>query len=50
MYLPQKIQRRRRREEVLRLANNADIVEVLSDNDEKAGGSEDSGSGSEIVD
>jgi hypothetical protein len=39
-----------RREEVLRLANNADIVEVPSDSDEEAGGSEDSGSGSEIVD
>ena len=38
-----------RREEVLRLANNAEIVEVPCD-DEEAGGSEDSGSGSEIVD
>lgn len=37
-------------EEVLRLANIADIVEVPSDSDEEAGGSEDSGSGSEIVD
>jgi hypothetical protein len=38
------------REEVLRLAYNAEIVEVPSDEDEEAGGSEDSGSGSEIVD
>ena len=39
-----------RREEVLRLANNAEIVEVPFDNDEEAGGSEDCGSESEIVD
>ena len=39
-----------RREEVLRIANNAEIMEVPSDDDEEAGGSEDSGSGSEIVD
>ena len=38
------------REEVLRSAYNAEIMEVLSEGDEEVGGSEDSGSGSEIVD
>ena len=38
------------REEVLCLTYNAEIVEVPSDENEEAGGSEDSGSRSEIVD
>ena len=37
-------------EEVLRLANNVESLEVPSDDDEEAGGSEDSGNESEIVD
>ena len=36
------------RAEELRLPNNAEIVEISSDDDEEAGGSEDSGSGSVV--